>query len=393
VAAAVADARAAVVRAPRSGPAWGNYGMVLAAHGFADEALACFAEAERLQPDEPRWPYYAGSVRLRSEPAAAVADLRRAVARCGEGDSAPRLRLAEALLAQGEWDDAEGLFRQVVGGDPQNVRARLGLAEIAYERSRIDECLAQLRPCVGSPLTRKAAHALLAQVYQARHDPVAAAREARAAAELPDDLPWPDPYAEEMNDLRVGLQALVDRAHRLFQQGRPDEGLALLDQAVRQYPEADLAWVSYGNALRTAGRLAAAEAAFGRAVSLSPRMAEGQFGLGAVLLARKEYAPAAEAFARAAECDPGDAQAHYNRGVCLRELGRRAEAVEAFRAAVRCKPDAARPRRALAELLAEEGHAEEAEAQLREALALDPDDAEARRLLESLRAKKPSRVP
>src|SRR5438045_4158744 len=41
----------------RSADAWGKFGMVLRAHGFAAEANECFSEASRLDPAEPRWPY------------------------------------------------------------------------------------------------------------------------------------------------------------------------------------------------------------------------------------------------------------------------------------------------------------------------------------------------
>src|SRR5262245_32478462 len=51
---AIEGARAEVKRAPQSAEAWGRLGMVLSSHIFAGEALACFAEAERLQPRDPR---------------------------------------------------------------------------------------------------------------------------------------------------------------------------------------------------------------------------------------------------------------------------------------------------------------------------------------------------
>src|SRR4051812_13730878 len=49
-----------VLAEPRSASAWGRLGMVLRAHNFGAEANVCFAEAERLDPGEPRWPYFHG---------------------------------------------------------------------------------------------------------------------------------------------------------------------------------------------------------------------------------------------------------------------------------------------------------------------------------------------
>src|SRR5579859_5972390 len=54
---AIEEARQAVLHAPRSASAWGRLGMVLRAHDFGEEANTCFAHAEQLDPNEPRWPY------------------------------------------------------------------------------------------------------------------------------------------------------------------------------------------------------------------------------------------------------------------------------------------------------------------------------------------------
>src|SRR5437016_3622527 len=58
----IGSAEAAVRRAPRSADAWGRLGMVLAAHSFYPESVVCFAAAQRLDSEEPRWPYFQGVV-------------------------------------------------------------------------------------------------------------------------------------------------------------------------------------------------------------------------------------------------------------------------------------------------------------------------------------------
>src|SRR5947209_3700073 len=57
---AVEEALQAVRRQPRSGRTWGVLGMVLTANGFNQQAIECLAQAERLDPQEPRWPYAHG---------------------------------------------------------------------------------------------------------------------------------------------------------------------------------------------------------------------------------------------------------------------------------------------------------------------------------------------
>ena len=76
---------------PSAGPAWGRLGMVLHAHVFADEAQACYAEAARLDPADPRWPYLEANIQLSRVPDAAVPGLRRAAEQPSWDDAAERL--------------------------------------------------------------------------------------------------------------------------------------------------------------------------------------------------------------------------------------------------------------------------------------------------------------
>ena len=57
---------------------------MLAGHGFTDEASVCFAEAERLDPHEVRWPYYQAHFLSLTNPAAAIPEWRLAAERGGD---------------------------------------------------------------------------------------------------------------------------------------------------------------------------------------------------------------------------------------------------------------------------------------------------------------------
>src|SRR5438132_135559 len=58
----VTTARSGVAESPHSAEAWGRLGKILLAHGLSDEALVCFTQAEQLNPPEPRWPFYQGTI-------------------------------------------------------------------------------------------------------------------------------------------------------------------------------------------------------------------------------------------------------------------------------------------------------------------------------------------
>src|SRR5437899_2943389 len=57
VAEAIEAARTSVAANPRSASAWGRLGMVLHAHDYLAEAARCYAQAEKLDSHDPRWPY------------------------------------------------------------------------------------------------------------------------------------------------------------------------------------------------------------------------------------------------------------------------------------------------------------------------------------------------
>jgi tetratricopeptide (TPR) repeat protein len=382
---AVESAAAAVRRAPASADAWGRLGMVLAAHGLYPESVACFAEAQRLDPQEVRWPYFRGVALAFGDPDAAIPHLRRAVELAEPPATAPRLRLAELLLAQGRAREAEEQFRHVLAHEPDDPRAHLGLGRLACGRGDWGGSLAHLARAADSPLTRKAARTLLAQARLARGDDPGAGRERLRADDLPDDPEPPDPLLEELERLQVGQQALLARASKLLRQGRTAEALALLGQAARDYPESASAWLGLGRALVQRGDYPAAEQALRRAAGLDPGRVEVQFYLGVALSEQGRTPEATPFFRLATELRPDYAVAQYNLGQCLKAAGDRKGAAAAFRAAVRHKPHFARAHAELGELLAREGRRDLAVEHLRLAVDLDPADARAKKLLEDHR--------
>ena len=353
VAAAVESARAAVRREPSSGAAWGHLGMVLRAHDFGPEANACLAEAERLAPNEPRWPYLQGLTLILTDPDAGLRRLQRAVELCDNKPLAPRLRLAETLLAQGRLDEAEEQLRRARAAEPGHPRVRLALGRLAYQRDDLAGSRNHLQAAADSPFGRKTARSLLAAVRQRLGDP-GAADEAARAARLPDDPPWPDPFVEEVEELGASKQAAIARADSLFFQGRGGEAVALLSQAVRRYPDADRVWLALGRILVQLKDDAAAVPALRRTTELAPDSSEGWFQLGVALYRLENVDEAADCFRQAVRLKPDYAWAHHNLGLCRKRQGDRAGAAECFRAALRYKPDYVPAREELEALTAAE---------------------------------------
>jgi tetratricopeptide (TPR) repeat protein len=381
---AIDAARAAVRQSPRSAKAWGQLGMILGAHTFAAEANACFLQAERLDPHEPRWPYYQGTELCLNEPEVAIAKLQRAAELFDSHFDGARLRLGELLLRQGRPNEAEDQFRRVLRQNPDHARAHLNLARLARERGDLQASLEHLKQPMADVHTRKAAHLLAAEVYQRLGNETAAGQERQGAAKLPKDADWPDSLVEEITRLRTGKQVRLAAAAQLISQSKVRQAAASLRQIVQDYPDSDWAWLLLGRALLGQKDLTAAESALRNAIKLVPASMEAHFYLGVVLLLQENPQAAAASFRRAAAIKPDFAEAHHNLAHCLLRQGDRKGAIDAFRAALSCKPNYAEAHLDLAEALTKEGQDAEALVHLRYAAELNPADPRPKKLLEQM---------
>jgi tetratricopeptide (TPR) repeat protein len=390
VASAITAACDRVRVAPRDAGAWGFLGMILHAHEHVRESADCFRQAERLDPRDPRWPYYLGVALAPTEPEEALPKLRRAVALWGKEEQAPRLRLAGLLLAQDHQGEAQEQFQKVLDQAPDNAPAHLGLARVAVARNDPDAALGRLEKCLADPGTEKPARALRAELYHRKGDSKAAERERRLAQRLPQRDLFSDPLVDEMMDLGVGRLASVSRADRLVAQRRVPEAVALLQQTTSDYPDSASAWLALGRCYLENKQPAEAERALRTALARQPKRVECFFYLGVALVIQKRTADAADCFRRAVDLRPDFVEARSNLGRCLRLQGKRDLAIREFQAVLRYKPSSVTAHVQLGELLRDTDPAQ-ARKHLESAVSLAPDNAQARKLLDELSRSRPSR--
>ncbi len=350
VAEAITAARNKVRQQPSNGAVWGRLGMVFFAHDFQGEAERCFAQAERLDPADGRWPYLRGLSLILMNPDASIPCLERAAERCGDRVLVPRLRLAETLLNQGRLEEAEFHLEQARRIEPSNVRVQLGLGRLAVLRSQWRSALEYLDPCTNDVHAQRLAHRLRAEAWTRLGEPEKARAEQRRAVEAPKDHSWPDPFVEDVLRLQRGLPVRLQQAQNLFAQRQSHQAVQLLEETIQRYPRAASARLLLGEFWRHLGRDEQAEQAFAQAVEIDPDSPDAWFRLGCAQAARKRMREATESFRRAIDRKPDHADAHVNLGHCLQELGDAAGATDAFRAALRCRPDYERARQALREM-------------------------------------------
>ncbi|HTU91132.1 MAG TPA: tetratricopeptide repeat protein [Gemmataceae bacterium] len=350
VAETIAAARSKVRQQPNSGAAWGRLGMVFLAHDFHEEAQRSFAQAERLDASDARWPYLRGLSLTRTNPEEGIPCLQRAAERCGDDPLAPRLRLAEALLNQGRLDEAALNLEQARKKEPHHARVQLGLGRLAVLRGQWNAAREYLDSCSNDVHTRRLAHTLLAEAWTRLGDTDKAREEQRQADEAPEDQLWLDPFIEDVMRLQRGLSVRLQRAVDLFAQKRYRQGVELLEETAKRYPRSSRLRLLLGDIWRKLGRPDQAEEALTEAVRVDPDSPDAWFRLGCIQAARNRPREAADSFRRTIRLKPDHADAYFNLGHRLKELGDSGGAVDAFRAALRCRPDHDRARQALVEM-------------------------------------------
>jgi tetratricopeptide (TPR) repeat protein len=398
VADAVRSARAEVVKDPQKGAAWGLLGRVLLANEiYPDRGLTCFLEAERLDPENPRWPYFAADELLNLyRTGEAVPKLERAVELCGQTDqapAAPRLLLAETLVTLGRSEAAEGHLHQALAESPGDVRAHYDLGMLAFTRGQWALCRSHLEACLGSRQAGKKACAQLAAVCQRQGDTPSADKYAALAERLPKDLGWSDPFVAEHADLAKRKRDRYRVVEQLEAEGHFDRAASLVARLVKDYPDDYLPSMTMGKIIAQMGQFEAAQQYLFRARELAPDKVQVHYLLGLTLFERGEtlwamggdkeqaralFKESVQATRQALALKSDYGFAHMVLGLALRHLGRPKESLAAFREAVHCNPEYTDIHYFLAMALLDTGQRDEARQHLEEArLLAGPNDSRA----------------
>ena len=172
-------------------------------------------------------------------------------------------------------------------------------------------------------------------------------------------------------------QALRLLGKILFQQGHPDDGMALLKQATHLAPHIpELAYESGVMLLESDNAEEAAEA-FRRALTLAPDFTDAAFNLAWTLRRLGRDYDAAQCLRELTARQPGHVEAWFNLGNVLKDIGNSEGAETAYRRVLTLHPNDAKALTNLGALLHSQGQLEQAVEILTAALAADPKEAAA----------------
>jgi tetratricopeptide (TPR) repeat protein len=418
IVAAIRRAEDRVREIPASADSWAHLGMVLLAHEFNEAAAACFAQTEILQPEVPQWPFLQATALIPFWPQDAIKPLERAVSLLpplptpGElsrsasssaasdnsaGAASPttavatgmRLRLLELYLELGRPQDAQQPLEALLTSDPANGRARLIAARIALQAGRLDECLREVKMAGYAKPAQKPVHELRAAAL-GRLGRNKEAEAERGFAALAKEIPWPNPFDDEIKSLQTGLKKDLVEANDLYGKGHVEQSADVLKQIVKQYPKSEWAWNLLARAQIKLRRLDEAERSLAKALDIAPNSADAQFRMSVVHMARSNYDEAIRWTQKVLDQKPDHAVALFNMGLYLDKLQRRDEAIDYVRKAVAVEPQYIDAMLMLGDMLAAKGRIDEARKVLEQARDLRPSDT---RILLRLRRLPPPNQP
>ncbi|TVQ84391.1 MAG: tetratricopeptide repeat protein [Chromatiaceae bacterium] len=390
---ALRQARAEVAKqlvAPTRDPAalataYGRLGALFLLLEVEAPADAALRNATALQPQEFRWPYYAGYLAmLAGNLDEAIAYLERARA-IDPNYPALYIRLGKVRLDRGDLATARIALERVRDVPEIRAPAHYYLGQVALLERDFEGAIALLQEALKANPQAREVHYPLAQAYRALGDSERA-KEHLARFEL---------RAPEVHDpLLDDLQHATARSQPAFQRGLHAVRNGHYGRAVEEFaaglavdPDNAAARVSYARALFLNDQCDAAEAALATAMATDPNSALAPFLHGVLLQARGDLQGAAVAYRDSLAQDPQHPGALFYLANLDFAAGRFALAAVGYEATLLAAPETA-PARVLAQVAAL--HAGVPEARVAERLearvAEHPDDRQLRYALARLLA-------
>jgi tetratricopeptide (TPR) repeat protein len=130
--------------------AYGELGRAGISYTFLELPEVCFTNAETLDPDQFKWPYYLGVFYQDQRQLDKSVDKLQRALNLKPGNSPATLHLAQVELMRGELKKAERLFESLTSADGWSTAALYGLGRVAAERGEFEKAAELLEKALSS---------------------------------------------------------------------------------------------------------------------------------------------------------------------------------------------------------------------------------------------------
>lgn len=369
---------------PNSALARGRLGMLCYAHEFRHEALDCFQQAVRLDPQQFRWRYYKGIVEEDFNLSDAAETYRNAQ-RYRPNYAPLYMRYGNLLVRLNRPEEARRKYLQAAELAPRAADPLLGLARLEMSLGNLKEAEQRLQNALEINSSSREVLVEKIRLMRMRGDLIAAADLEETASLLPQTRPgMPDEFLAVMEQEDKSSNRLARTADALLSQERFDEAAALLQKLIETRPDLARLQINLGQIRLRQRRLPEATQIFQDAVQQFPNDPLCRFALGTALESDRQWEAAATAYADASRLKPDYSEAMYRHGRVLVQLKQHAAAVAPLQACLTVDPVHSRARALLIQTLQKVNRRSDALALARETVTISPRDPEALELLKNL---------
>ncbi|MFN0084221.1 MAG: tetratricopeptide repeat protein [Blastocatellia bacterium] len=381
----VGKALAGAQAKPRDAEASGWLGMTLHTYEQYESAAICYERAHILAPNEFRWAYYLGMTRAELGRQREAALAFKAALRLQPDHLPAQLRLADALLADGQLDESRQLFEAVAKRNARIAQASYGMGRIASAGGDSAAAAGHYRKAIELFADYGAAHYALGMALRDQ----GRLAEAQEHLELSQRMKFSRPTLEDAHivsiaEMNAGASKHLKRGAALESAGRVAESIEEHERALEINPWLAQAHINLISLYGRAGQVEKAEKHYRAAVGINPDLPDIHYNFGVLLVGREKYEQAAAAFRQCLQLNPYYAEAHHNYAVMIEREGRLDEAAAHYRKAIENKPGYRSARFHLGRILVNQDKLPEAIEQFLQTLT--PEDEETPRFTYALGA-------
>jgi len=381
VAARLSEAIASVRGRPGDAAAWAELAELYQAHLFLAESLECYQHLAALRPLTAQELYRRSLALFQSGADEQAIDVAEQAARLDPHSPAIFWRRGLWLLQLGRIEEAQRDFERAFSIDPDSAPARAGVARVHLQRREGGAAESVIREHLLAGPHELYARQLLASALRQQGRLDEAAREMARSRSTPPA--WPDPWLQELLDLRTGYDAERERANALLGTGRAAQAEQAFLRILRWFPNDPDVTVDLANAVLKLGRSAEAFALYEKVLREDASHARAHFNMGAALTQtsggdRGVLERAIAHFDAATRHDEAYTAAWEAKGQILQALGRHDEALSAYARVLDVDPGKLSALSRAGQLCVKQGRWPDAASFLERLVELTPNDDMAR---------------
>jgi tetratricopeptide (TPR) repeat protein len=308
--------------------AYGAMGEVYHAYSLTAPARECYANANRLAPNDPKWIYLLAKLdQLEGRVDEAIRRFQT-VTSLNPQLLAAHVNLGNIYLELNRLDDAARSFSAALEIEKQNPAAHYGLGQVALSRRLYAEAVAHFEKALASAPDANRIHYALAMAYRGLPDQAKA--KTHLAQQGPVGVRVADPLMDQVLALAQSVRLYLIRGKQALEAKRYDDAAAEFRKAIAANPESVPAHVNLGAALTQLGDLNGAAEEFQKSLVIDPANTNAHYNLAVVLANKNDHAGAIVHFKAVANSNPNDLNARFLLGQQLLKTNRFDEALVEF---------------------------------------------------------------